>query len=86
MKKAVSSSTEWLQIIKSEYLEMPDLRLTASQAGRLWGLDERTCASMLNALVKETFLRLTDDGRYILTSANGAQRARRRFSGRAAEN
>jgi len=80
-----TSSLEWLQIIRGEYLEMPGLHLTPSQATRLWGLDEPACAFMLDVLVQENFLRVTTDGRYMLTSANVAPR-RRRISGRAAGN
>jgi hypothetical protein len=34
-----------------EFVEMPGLRLTLPQAKRLWGLDERTCARLLERLV-----------------------------------
>jgi hypothetical protein len=37
--------------VYSEFLEMPGLRLTRQQAQRLWGLDERTCAALLESLV-----------------------------------
>jgi hypothetical protein len=61
------TAVDWLRIIRSEYDEMPGLQLTRSQAGRLWGLDDRVCAALLNALVGEKFLRLTADGRYTRT-------------------
>jgi hypothetical protein len=32
-------STEWLQRIRAEYSEIPDLRLTEEQARRLWRLE-----------------------------------------------
>lgn len=35
---------------------MPGLRLTVPQAGRLWGLDERTCGRLLERLVEFGFL------------------------------
>jgi hypothetical protein len=46
-----------LHRIRSEFLEMPGLSLTRSQAGRLWGLDEHTCVAVLEHLVELKFLR-----------------------------
>jgi hypothetical protein len=43
----------------SEFSEMPGLRLTRPQAQRLWGLDEETCAQILDVLVRAGFLCLT---------------------------
>jgi hypothetical protein len=45
-----------LQRIYGEFLEMPGMRLTLSQAQRLWGLDERTCQVLLEYLVDTKFL------------------------------
>ena len=42
--------------IRSEYLEMPGLRLTCAQAQRLWALDEQTCMRLLEMLVDAKFL------------------------------
>jgi hypothetical protein len=42
--------------IEGEYREMPGLRLTESQARRLWNLDESTCRLALKALVDAGFL------------------------------
>jgi hypothetical protein len=53
-----------LRRIRAEYLEMPGLRLTPPQAKRLWGLDEYTCAQVLDSLAEAKFLRRTDDGAY----------------------
>lgn len=50
--------------IRSEYLEMPGLRLTCRQAQRLWGVDEHTCAQLLDSLVEAKFLQRKDDGAY----------------------
>ena len=61
------TAADWLQIIRSEYCEMPGLQLTRAQAGRLWGLDDGACGALLNALVGEKFLRITADGRYTRT-------------------
>jgi hypothetical protein len=55
---------ELLQRVRSEYLEMPGLRLTLPQAARFWSLDHRTCERLLNGLVNARFLVLTSDGLY----------------------
>ena len=49
-----------LRRIRSEYLEMPGLRLTRRQAQRLWGLDESTCAQLVDSLTETKFLRRTE--------------------------
>jgi DNA-binding MarR family transcriptional regulator len=54
--------------IQSEYLEMPGLRLTVSQAARLFALDPATSAAALDSLVAIGFLRRTRDGAYLRTS------------------
>jgi hypothetical protein len=54
-----------LQRVRSEFNEMPGLRLTPAQAARLLGLDNRSCQRVLNALVTSAFLRWTADGRVI---------------------
>ena len=51
--------------IKAEYIEIPDLQLTAWQAQRLWGLEPVQCEAILNALVDAAFLRRTRHGSYI---------------------
>jgi hypothetical protein len=54
----------WLELIRSEYREMPDLHLTPTQMQRLWGLDPDTCRSVIDALVAQKALRLTLAGGY----------------------
>lgn len=51
--------------IRAEYGEMPGLRLTVSQAARLWQMDAGACEAVLQALVAEGFLKRTDDGSFI---------------------
>jgi len=51
--------------IRGEYREMPGLRLTFSQACRLWQMDGPTCESVLEQLVGEAFLHKTASGTYI---------------------
>jgi hypothetical protein len=54
-----------LRRIKSEFLEMPGLRLTAPQAKRLWGMDDVSCSALLAALVASGFLFQTRDGAFM---------------------
>jgi len=51
--------------VRSEYREMPGLRLTFAQACRLWQMEAPTCEAVLTALVDEQFLRRTPDGAYV---------------------
>lgn len=55
--------------IRGEYLEMPGLRLTFSQARRLWQLDPAICHAYLQTLVNEGFLGRTPDGAFVVASA-----------------
>ncbi len=48
--------------IRAEFLEMPGLRLTVTQAARLWGLDEGACRRVIEALIGTSFLRWTPSG------------------------
>ena len=58
-----------LQRVRSEFNEMPGLRLTPAQAGRLLGLDAPSCQRVLNALVQSAFLRWTADGTVVRTES-----------------
>ena len=51
--------------VQGEFLEMPGLRLTTRQAGRLWGLDAGLCEALLGALVEAHFLFRTPDGAFM---------------------
>lgn len=62
--QGVSAETRWLELIRSEYREMPDLHLTPVQMQRLWGLDPDTCRSVVDALVAQKALKLTLAGGY----------------------
>ncbi|MGE3705865.1 MAG: hypothetical protein AB7I13_11365 [Vicinamibacterales bacterium] len=48
--------------VRAEFNEMPGLRLTLTQATRLWGLDHHVCASVVDSLVQASFLRRAQDG------------------------
>jgi hypothetical protein len=51
--------------IRGEFLEMPGLRLTLSQAARLWHLDVATCAAAFMQLVNDRFLQCAAGGTYV---------------------
>ena len=57
--------TDWLQLIRSEYLEIPGLCLTKPQVQRLWGLDPVTSETLLAALVDVKFLKRTRQDAYV---------------------
>jgi hypothetical protein len=61
---AVRSQTWWLNLIRSEYREMPDLHLTQVQMQRLWGLGPVACAAVVDTLVAQKALRRTPAGAY----------------------
>lgn len=48
--------------VRSEFLEMPGLRLTVRQAARLWGLEPSACEHVIEVLVQSAFLRWTPGG------------------------
>ena len=60
--------------IAVEYIEMPDLKLTARQARRLWNLSSEVCDRALAALVERGFLVQTRAGAF-LRRASGARAA-----------
>ena len=50
--------------VKSEFVEMPGLRLTLEQSSRLWGLERADCEAVLQVLVHRKFLSVKTDGTY----------------------
>ena len=56
---------EWLHLIRGEFTEIPDLRLTQTQVEKLWGLEPTTAQAILGALVDVGFLRKTRQGAYL---------------------
>ena len=58
-----------LERVRSEFLEMPGLRLTSNQAARLWALDRTTSERVLDGLVDAGFLGRSRDGAYLRASA-----------------
>lgn len=51
--------------VRAEFNEMPGLRLTLAQAQRLWGVEPSVCASVVDALLEESFLRRADRGTFV---------------------
>jgi hypothetical protein len=51
--------------IRTEYVEMPDLKLTGRQVQRLWNLSQEVCEAALALLLREGFLAQTANGRYV---------------------
>lgn len=66
MTSDARTMSEWVQLVKSEYLEVPGLHLTKLQVRRLWGLDPCTCDALLDELVAAQFLRRTARDGYVL--------------------
>jgi hypothetical protein len=60
-----SRTAHWVDLVRSEYLEMPGLHLTKRQAQRMWGLDAATCETVLDALEDVNFLRRTMQDGYV---------------------
>ena len=51
--------------IRGEYRERPGLKLTVTQACRLWRVDARKCQLLLDQLVREQFLSKTARGAFV---------------------
>jgi hypothetical protein len=60
--------TPLLHRIRSEFLEMPGLRLTSAQAARLWALDRHVSERLLDSLTMTGFLLRTREGAYLRAS------------------
>jgi hypothetical protein len=70
MLPADTHVTDWLQLIRAEYLEVPGLSLTMEQAQRLWGLDPVAVKAIFAALVDVRFLRCTHQKAYVRADAD----------------
>jgi hypothetical protein len=69
-----TSGEDLLRRVRSEFVEMPGLRLTEPQARRLWGLDQASCTSLLDTLVETRFLLRTRDGAFLRMDGSGPLR------------
>ena len=59
---------EAMALMRMEYLEMPELKLTLCQARRLWNLPADVCEVALGTLVRSEFLAVTRGGSYLRRS------------------
>ena len=64
MSPNLNLNIELLRRVRSEFIEMPGLRLRIDQAQRLWNLDRALCESILRTLVDAKFLGRVDDDLY----------------------
>jgi hypothetical protein len=76
----MATDARLLSRIRGEYREMPGLRLTFTQACRLWQLDGNTCHQVLDRLVVERFLQRTPDGAYSVFSLSHPTPAKARLN------
>lgn len=60
---------DWLRLVRGEYEEVPDLRLTHAEVERLWGLDPTTAGEILAELISAGVLRKTARGAYVRSNA-----------------
>jgi hypothetical protein len=58
----------FLEIVQTEYREMPGLQLTKPQMRRFLGVDVTTCDLVLDLLEQKKFLRRTPKDAYVLES------------------
>jgi hypothetical protein len=56
---------DWLRLIRGEFEELPDLKLTQRQVEELWGLESAVAEALLDALVSAGFLKRTRHGTYV---------------------
>jgi len=70
MSAADTHLTEWLHLIRAEYLEVPGLSLTTAQVQQMWGLDPVTAEALLAALLEVNFLRPTKQQAYVRAEAD----------------
>jgi len=62
-RQPVPGRDHLLRVIASEYREMPGMRLTPSQFGRLWNLGAAECVEVVRELIRRGDLSEDDDGR-----------------------
>jgi hypothetical protein len=60
--------TPLLHRVRSEFLEMPGLRLTPAQAARLWGTARQTSERILDGLTMAGFVLKNREGAYLRAS------------------
>jgi hypothetical protein len=65
MLTRAGTSSDWLNLIRAEYKEIPGLNLTKAQIQRLWGLDPLTCDALVDRLIADGFLKRTSANVYV---------------------
>jgi hypothetical protein len=68
MRQPTDGRADDLARIRSEYREMPGLKLTAIQASRFWSLGPDDSRVLLDSLVEARVLWRTADGHYVLVA------------------
>jgi hypothetical protein len=56
--------SDWVQVIRREFLESPHLRVTVDEASRVWGLEAAKLEAVLDAFVAARFLNRSAEGVY----------------------
>ena len=56
---------ETLVRMQTEWMEMPQLKITRRQAQRLWSLSNETCETAFATLIRKGFLVQAPDGAYM---------------------
>jgi hypothetical protein len=56
---------ETLVRMQTEWIEMPQLKITRRQAQRLWSLSNEACETAFATLIRKGFLVQTPDGAYV---------------------
>ena len=54
----------WMDRVRADFLEMPDLALTKRQMQRFWLVDEDICEALIKGLTASDFLYLRPDYKY----------------------
>lgn len=62
-RQSAAAPEDLLQTIAGEYREMPGMRLTLPQFGRLWNLNPSQCEEVVRDLIARGDLSEDDDGR-----------------------
>jgi hypothetical protein len=78
-RPVLNAPADVLERVRAEYREMPGLKVTPSQARRLFGVEPSMCAALLDALTNEHFLVRTADGQFV-QSGRGPKRELREAS------
>jgi len=58
----------FIEMVQTEFREMPGLRLTKPQVRRFLGIDVLTCDVVLDELERQRFLRRTSKDVYVLSA------------------